>query len=374
MSKDRMAHMAKQLFSICFRESEVLREQKRINDEIERQLSKEKLISSKEIKLLLLGTGESGKSTFIKQMRIIHGNGYCESEKQQYALIILRNIIVAIQSLVEAMHTLQIEYVNPSSDENAKIVQSIDLNDIKSPEKYFMDAIKELWNDQGVQQCHKEQKEYYISDSINYFLTNIDRLNQHDYTPSQQDILRCRVPTTGIVEYSFKIQKNNFRMVDVGGQRTERRKWIHCFENVTSVIFLAALSDYNENVIRNCNQTEDDENRLEVSVALFKVIRNNPWFQNSSMILFLNKKDLFEEKIKTVHLEDSFPEYRGPRHDAIAARKFILNQFCDPEELEDIGSRVYSHFTCATDTNHMRFVFESVKSTILEQNIKDYFY
>lgn len=94
-------------------------------------------------------------------------------------------------------------------------------------------------------------------------------------------------------------------MVDVGGQRSERRKWIHCFENVTSIIFLAVLSEYDMLLF------ETSENRMEESKALFKTIITYPWFQNSSIILFMNKKDIYEEKILTSHIVDYFPEYDG---------------------------------------------------------------
>lgn len=43
-------------------------------------------------------------------------------------------------------------------------------------------------------------------------------------------------------------------MVDVGGQRSERRKWIHCFENVTSIIFLVALSEYDQVLVECDNE------------------------------------------------------------------------------------------------------------------------
>uniref|UniRef100_A0A8I3X9E6 G protein subunit alpha transducin 2 n=1 Tax=Callithrix jacchus TaxID=9483 RepID=A0A8I3X9E6_CALJA len=95
-------------------------------------------------------------------------------------------------------------------------------------------------------------------------------------------------------------------MVDVGGQRSERRKWIHCFESVTSIIFLVALSEYDQ-VLAECH----NENRMEESKALFKTIITYPWFLNSSVILFLNKKDLLEEKIMYSHLISYFPEYTG---------------------------------------------------------------
>lgn len=114
------------------------------------------------------------------------------------------------------------------------------------------------------------------------------------------------MPTTGIIEYPFVLENITFRMVDVGGQRSERRKWIHCFENVTSIMFLAALSEYDQVLVES-----DNENRMEESKALFRTIITYPWFQNSSVILFLNKKDLLEEKIMHSHLVDYFPEFDG---------------------------------------------------------------
>ena len=122
-----------------------------------------------------------------------------------------------------------------------------------------------------------------------------------------------------------------FRMVDVGGQRSERRKWIHCFENVTSIIFLVALSEYDQILFESDNEVINSmilqvlpcshkthnchhscfQNRMEESKALFKTIITYPWFQHSSVILFLNKKDLLEEKIMYSHLVDYFPEYDG---------------------------------------------------------------
>lgn len=123
------------------------------------------------------------------------------------------------------------------------------------------------------------------------------------------------------------------RMVDVGGQRSERRKWIHCFENVTSIMFLVALSEYDQVLVESDNEVRPalslvmgatgpfggpdanlppfPQNRMEESKALFRTIVTYPWFQNSSVILFLNKKDLLEDKILHSHLVDYFPEFDG---------------------------------------------------------------
>ena len=109
-------------------------------------------------------------------------------------------------------------------------------------------------------------------------------------------------------------------------------KWIHCFENVTSIMFLVALSEYDQVLVEEGNQ-----NRMEESKALFQHIVEYPYFHQSSVILFLNKKDLLEEKIRTSDLKDYFPTFRGRDKDATAAREFILQMFVelnpDPEKI-----------------------------------------
>ncbi|KAJ8918962.1 hypothetical protein NQ315_016864 [Exocentrus adspersus] len=173
------------------------------------------------------------------------------------------------------------------------------------------------------------------------YLSDLERIRAPDYLPTEQDILRARAPTTGIIEYPFDLDSIIFRMVDVGGQRSERRKWIHCFENVTSIIFLVALSEYDQILFES-----ENENRMEESKALFKTIITYPWFQHSSVILFLNKKDLLEEKIMYSHLVDYFPEYDGAKHDHIGAREYILKVYL--RENPDPERSCYSHFTTAT--------------------------
>lgn len=74
----------------------------------------------------------------------------------------------------------------------------------------------------------------------------INLLCLQDYLPSQQDILLARKPTKGIHEYDFEIKNVPFKMVDVGGQRSERRRWFECFDSVTSILFLVSSSEYDQ--------------------------------------------------------------------------------------------------------------------------------
>lgn len=64
-------------------------------------------------RFIYVGTGESGKSTFIKQMRIIHGSGYSDEERRSLIKLVYQNIYLAMYTLIRAMETLKIPYENP---------------------------------------------------------------------------------------------------------------------------------------------------------------------------------------------------------------------------------------------------------------------
>ncbi|XP_026780662.1 guanine nucleotide-binding protein G(olf) subunit alpha isoform X2 [Pangasianodon hypophthalmus] len=246
--------------------------QREANKKIEKQLQKERQAYKATHRLLLLGAGESGKSTIVKQMRILHVNGFNAEEKKQKILDIRKNVKDAIVTIVSAMSTLipPVPLANPDNQFRADYIKSIaPLSDFDYTEEFFEHA-KQLWDDEGVKACFERSNEYQLIDCAQYFLDRIDSVRQNDYTPTDQDLLRCRVLTSGIFETRFQVDKVNFHMFDVGGQRDERRKWIQCFNDVTAIIFVAASSSYNM-VIREDNST----NRLRESLDLFRSIWNN---------------------------------------------------------------------------------------------------
>ena len=267
--------------------------------------------------MLLLGTGESGKSTFDKQMRTIYGDGYSDQDLCAFDKLVYQNILLSMQSMIHATEMLFISYSDPDNIDKANFLLSIDYKTVITLDNLYLESIRDLWADDGIQKCYSLRREYQMIDSAKYFLDELDRTAAPHYQPTVQDILYVRVPTSGIIEYTFEVQDFSFRIVDVGGQRSERRKWIHCFEEVASIIFFAALSDYDQIL------SESHENRLKESMTLFRIIFNYPWFEYASIILFLNKKDLFEEKIIHSHLVDFFHQYDGPQCDSITARNFI---------------------------------------------------
>lgn len=95
-------------------------------------------------------------------------------------------------------------------------------------------------------------------------------------------------------------------MFDVGGQRSERKKWIHCFENVTTILFLVAISEYDQLLFE-----DETVNRMQEALTLFDSICNSRWFIKTSIILFLNKIDRFREKLPISPMKNYFPDYEG---------------------------------------------------------------
>jgi len=218
--------------------------------------------------------------------------------------------------------------------------------------------VKTLWADQGIQHTYSLRSKFQLNDSAEYFFHKVDEVSQAGYIPSEQDLLHARIRTTGIIENDFLIEKNRFKMIDVGGQRNERKKWIHCFEGVTAILFVVDISAYDKVLY------EDEKvNRLVESLNLFENICNSRWFRETSIILFLNKSDLFKEKIKEVPLTTLFADYTGGS-DFEAGTTFIEQEFTKRNHFK---KPVYCHVTCATNTQNVSIVFNGVKDIVVRE-------
>lgn len=333
--------------------------------QIEKNLKEDGIQAAKDIKLLLLGAGESGKSTIVKQMKIIHDSGFTPEDFRQYKPVVYSNTIQSMVAILRAMQTLRISFADPAREQDAQMVSDIvtRMEDTEPFSEEFLLAMKRLWTDAGVQQCFQRSNEYQLNDSAKYFLDDLDRLGRRDYMPTEQDILRTRVKTTGIVEVHFSFKNLNFKLFDVGGQRSERKKWIHCFEDVTAIIFCVAMSEYDQVL-----HEDETTNRMQESLKLFDSICNNKWFLETAIILFLNKKDLFQEKITRSPLTICFPEYTGEQNYQEAAA-FVQAQFEAKNKSND--KEIYCHMTCATDTTNIQFVFDAVTDVIIANNLRN---
>ncbi|BFZ61559.1 hypothetical protein YB2330_002631 [Saitoella coloradoensis] len=331
---------------------------------IEKQLRQDEKLLAREVKLLLLGAGESGKSTILKQMRLIHTAGFSAKEREDYRAVVFTNMLQSMQLALEAMEYFDIHF---SLEENERYFDLL-YNDRELgtgegfPPEYYA-PFKSLWVDEGVRKAWSRGNEYALHDNAFYFFDNLERIFAPKYVPTDQDILRCRVKTTGISETVFELRDLTYRMFDVGGQRSERRKWIHCFENVTGVLFLAAISGYDQ-----CLAEDKDANQMQEALMLFDSICNSQWLIQTSIILFLNKIDLFREKISVSPINRYFPDFQGDQTDYSVASKFFQKKFVGVNR--NPAKDIYSHWTNATDTNLLRNVFISVSDIILQKNLQ----
>ncbi|THH29678.1 hypothetical protein EUX98_g4511 [Antrodiella citrinella] len=337
------------------------REAQQRSQEIDKQIEEDSRKFKKECKILLLGSGESGKSTIVKQMKIIHQNGYTKDELLTYRTTIYRNLLESAKNILLAMRKIGVDCQNPTNRTNADRI--LDYEVVASTSFYFSeemaDAVHQLWLDPVIPTIMDHSSEFYLMDSASYFFTEALRIGMPDYVPTETDVLRARQKSTGITETRFSLGPLSIHMFDVGGQRSERKKWIHCFESVTSIIFCTALSEY--------DQSANPGNRMAESLVLFDSVINSRWFLRTSIILFLNKIDVFKNKLPKVPLEKYFPEYTGGA-DINKAAKYILWRFMQANRAR---LSVYPHLTQATDTSNIRLVFAAVKETILQNALKD---
>lgn len=324
------------------------------------------LTSKQEIKVLLLGSGESGKSTIIKQIKILHQNGFSEKELRDLRPFVYKNLLDCSIAVAKALKDFDLfqELDELTSDDLDFIANATVPLDASEPIDQDL-ALKliVLCKDPVIDKLILEHRnDFYLMDSAKYFFESVERLCDPDYIPSVTDALRTRKQTSGIFETVFYMGNLRIHMFDVGGQRSERKKWIHCFDNVTLIMFCVALSEYDQVLLE-----ESTQNRLEESLKLFDSVVNSRWFTRTSVVLFLNKIDVFAEKLSLSPLENFFPDYTGG-NDINKAAKYILWRFT---QLNRAQLNIYPHVTQAIDTSNIKLVFVAVRETILENSLRD---
>jgi len=334
--------------------------QRKENQRIEKALRNDRKDREFLIKLLLLGAGESGKSTFAKQMKILFLEGYSKQELCFYKDIIHSNIIVGMRTIVQEAQKREFA-IDESLTDNVELLLSEDLLLDPVIDASIEEAIKSLWADDNIKKTFGKRNEYQLSESVGYFLDNIDRIVTESYIPTVDDVLQARARTIGVKEISFKSEGHQWKLVDVGGQRNERKKWIHCFEDVTAIIFFTDAAAYNLTLF------EDDRvNRLLEALTLFEEICNCKYFHSTPLILFLNKSDLLKKKIQTVDIADYFDDYDGGK-DYEKATTWLNKKFTSLNKNPD--KPIYVHVTCATDTSNIKFTFGAVEELILFETL-----
>mmetsp|Transcript_10752 Transcript_10752/g.27375 ORF Transcript_10752/g.27375 Transcript_10752/m.27375 type:complete len:356 (+) Transcript_10752:170-1237(+) len=329
---------------------------------IEDQNAKDHAREEMTIKLLLLGAGESGKSTIFKQMKLLYGKGFDDDERRDWVPKIHMCAVSAMKAVCAA--TVRFGLESKVRDKAAFNLLS-EINERETLTTRVAENIKLLWSDPIINDVWERRNDYQVIESNELYFRNIDVVSKSGYLPSDEDILASRVRTCGIVEETYVIENVEFVIIDVGGQRNERKKWIHCFDNVNAVIFVAALSEFDQMMFE-----DETQNRMTDTLHLFDSICNSRWFQKTAMILFLNKRDLFARKVakKLIREVPEWHDYQGKPFDYDDGVNYFLQKFLEKNQQKNRD--IYTHVTCATDTENVKIVFHATKDIILKFNLE----
>jgi len=322
---------------------------------------------------MLLGIGGSGKSTFSKQMQIINKGNFDDAVAKNYRGVLLTNIILGLKSIGSQKQDLE----NTDNYKKSRWILSFDENTAEWNAE-LTDRIRDLWNDEGVRETWEEIKDGSLI-QLDYLMQNFDRYLQTDFVPNNDDILRARQRTTGGETSLFEAENNMWELTDVGGQYNERVKWNGYFDTPhppNAIIFFLALDEYN---IPNTElKTEKYATKFELALSVFREIlcSAGPVIEHKTCrLVFLNKMDLFAEKIKDDKKWGDFQtalDYTGERtpEDSI---KFIEDKLIGMDKIpdkDDEVERIKVHVTNALDTDLMRKIFGDIRTSVLAATMK----
>jgi GTPase SAR1 family protein len=307
-------------------------------------------------------------------MRNLYGEGFSEQSRKQLAPVVMSNLLEGVVEIGTAVKSLNLT-LGAGLEDDLKEIESIVLGSAGSSPRAFLtpelaQKVKRLIQDTSFQTALSKRSTFQLQDCWQSFADQLVKeyptWGGETWVPSVSDCVSVRVRTSGIVEEQFIIDKIVFNVFDVGGQRAERRKWIHSFDNVTAVIFVTAISEYDQVLFEDRNK-----NRLEEALELFEEICNSRWFLKNPLMLFLNKKDLFEHKflIEKVPLNISgkFPTAPDSNDDLKKAIDWITSQFLKKRKSPD--KDIYTHVTTATDPHNVRAVFDVCRNVILKKSL-----
>ncbi|KAG1741523.1 G-alpha-domain-containing protein [Suillus paluster] len=230
-----------------------------------------------------------------------------------------------------------------------------------------------LWNDRLVREVLRRRK-IRLEESSGFFLNDLDRVTALNYTPSDDDVLRARLKTVGVSEYRCEMEAvagresgTEWRIVDVGGSRSQVPTWVPFFDDVDAIIFLAPISSFDQVLAE-----DRSVNRLEDSVLLWKAVCSNKLLANVDLVLFLNKCDILDSKLASgIRLSKYVRSYGDRPNDMETASKYFRSKFSAiHREYSPLPRKFYGFCTTVTDTTTTAGILASVRDMVVRRHLK----
>lgn len=261
-----------------------------------------------DVKVLVLGAKNCGKTSLLKQFSIIFLNAYSIDERIELIDIIRMNILNDIKFLVDEIQSSGYESIEDDFCDSMEIINKINQEkDNLTPE--IADCITKIWKDSDIQSLYKNGNIFSISENAPYFFNKVSQIAQSDYMPTDDDILKVHLRTSGISKFYFKVNnKIKVEMVDVGGEKCEREKFRREFKGVDILLFIVSLTSFDMFLFE-----DDSIRKSQKNVELFKKTCESPVFNCKPIILIFTNIDIFEENLlkNPKELRDAFPSFKG---------------------------------------------------------------
>ncbi|KAL1743993.1 guanine nucleotide binding protein, alpha subunit [Schizophyllum fasciatum] len=230
----------------------------------------------------------------------------------------------------------------------------------------------QLWHDPDVRTILRRRK-IRLEDAPGFFLNDLERVTSLRYVPTDEDVLKARLKTVGVSEYKFEMEvsakdtPSEWRIVDVGGSRSQVATWAPFFDDVEAIIFLAPISAFDQVLVE-----DKTVNRLEDSVLLWKAVCQNKLLCNVDLVLFLNKCDILEAKLNSGIRFSKYVRSYGDRENSFTAvSKYLQSKFSAiHREYSPSTRKFYAFCTSVTDTQTTSGIIASVRDMVIRQHLK----
>ncbi|KIK61988.1 hypothetical protein GYMLUDRAFT_73000 [Collybiopsis luxurians FD-317 M1] len=265
---------------------------------------------------------------------------------------------------------------SPSSRNSMDSEQGIDFDDPNDPgvilHNCAEDMIK-LWNDPTIRALLKALR-LRLEDTPGFFLDDLERVTALKYIPTDDDVLKARLKTTGVTEHRFVLTTGgmlhrDWRIFKVGGARSLRvAAWAPFFDSVHAIILLAPLSCFDQFLVE-----DPTVNRLEDSLLLWKTIVSNQLLQNTQLILFLNKCDVLKAKLESGIQFNKWVVSYGDRPNTFdGVSKYMREKFATMHKNHSTTARAfYCHLTLVTDVKSTFLILVDVRESIIRKSMSN---
>jgi len=277
-------------------------------------------------KIVLLGTAESGKSTLAKQMRALFDTDRNNLPEQQVGTV-RGALLLLLREVMDGMGRLGIDFELERNLKHAETLLSVQRLDSRGVSE-LRGPLAAVWADAGLQQAVTRGDEFHLCDQTHYFFRHADRILGVAYQPTEEDVLRVRMRTSGVARHQITTDDTTFHVIDMGGLRSERRKWNHRLRDVDAVFFVASLTDW-----CLCLYEDESANRMRESLQVLADVAGQPLLADAPICLFLSKYDLLEKRFGA-HPEQlqQILEGKTPEEPVTGARSlaaFIKSRFLE---------------------------------------------